>query len=91
MNQLGGEILEALAAQGWTFTPSHDRPHCWAIHRPTVSAEGTLRLVHIVDIADAWLEDEDDWALRPVLLLLVVAGLVWPWPPEPDGLVLGSG
>lgn len=80
-NNLGGELLVAMADQGWLIVDQVD----WIKVQSPVSGV-PLRY------PSAWFEAQDDWDLRTALIgLMVLHGLIWPWPPEPDELVRGSG
>jgi hypothetical protein len=82
MSHLGDAIMIAMADQGWTLVVSRE----YLIVRSPVS--GQVRRLPLV-----WLDDPQYGAdmIVAAYLLVNVHGLIWPWPPEPDGLVRGAG
>jgi hypothetical protein len=82
MNNLGERLMVALAEQGWLVV----------IAGADVLVAEPIRGREVI-LGLEWFLIEDDSELAMTILgLVVVYGLVWPWPPEPeDGWVLGHG
>jgi hypothetical protein len=72
---LGHALLTALAEQGWTLIRGR-------VSVVVISPRTGQDFV----ILQRELEDEVEFELRLMVLRLVVHGLVWPWPPEHDGI-----
>lgn len=73
VSKLGAEVLTALEEQSWTVAVGADEVLAAS---PLVGA-GWVFPVELIE------HEENEFALRLLLLQMVVlGGLVWPWPPE---------
>lgn len=82
MNKLGERLMVALAEQGWLVV---------IVGADVLVAEPIRGREVILGLEWFLIEDDSELAMT-ILGLVVVYGLVWPWPPEPEvGWVLGHG